>query len=374
MRKLLLTISLALLASLSLLNNASAQSDQSDRPTLNRHPSSPNATPSPAANQSSAPAASPTPRATNAQPEAEAKPSYPDLLPHYSYDSKTPLDIRETNVEKRGDVMVIELNYAGAEGDRVPAYLLVPRGNGPFAGIVWGHWLKQGSSMANKDEFLDEALALAHSGVVSVLIDAPQVRHGYTKEKDPVDGLRQASEASGKEVIDLRRAVDLLYSRRNVDHNRIAYVGHSFNAHAGAILAGVETRLCCFVLMAGEYSEEEATFASKDPKILAYRKQIGDDTLRDFFREYAWDDPAYFLGHTNQESVFLQFASGDPVTKEQAQKYLDNFNSKDKKMEYYEASHALNAAARLDRVRWLQKHLNLKKLDEKDLEAIPQLK
>lgn len=374
MQKPLLTISLALLASLSLLNNASAQSDQSDRPTLNRHPSSPNATRSPAANQSPASAASPTPDTTSAQPEAETKPSYPDLLPHYTYDAKTPLDIRETNVEKRGDVMVIELNYAGAEGDRVPAYLLVPHGNGPFAGIIWGHWLKQGSPMANKDEFLDEALALAHSGVVSVLIDAPQVRHGYTKEKDAVDGLRQASEASGKQVIDLRRAVDLLYSRRNVDHNRIAYVGHSFNAHTGAILAGVETRICCFVLMAGEYSEEEATFASKDPKILAYRKQIGDDTLRDFFREYAWDDPAYFLGHTNEESIFLQFASGDPVTKEQAQKYLDNFNSKDKKMEYYDASHALNSAARLDRDRWLQKHLNLKKFDEKDLQAIPQLK
>jgi dienelactone hydrolase len=373
MRKPLLTISLVLLASLSLLTNSTAQSDQSDRPKLNRHPSPPNATPTPDANQSPTPTASPSPNAGAAQPEADAKPSYPDLLPHYSYDPKTPLDIRETNVEKRGDVMVIELNYAGAEGDRVPAYLLVPHGNGPFAGIVWGHWLKPGSSMANKDEFLEEALALAHSGVVSVLIDAPQVRHGYTKEKGPIDVFRQAGEAGGHEVIDLRRAVDLLYSRRNVDHNRIAYVGHSFNAHTGAILAGVETRICCFVLMAGEYSEEEATFASKDPKILAYRKQIGDDTLRDFFREYAWDDPAYFLGHTNEESVFLQFASGDPISKDQAQKYLDMFNSKDKKMEYYDASHALNAAARLDRDRWLQKHLNLKKLDEKLLDEIPQL-
>ena len=106
----------------------------------------------------------------------------------------------------------------------------------------------------------------------------------------------------------------------------------------------------------------------------AYRKQIGDDTLRDFFHEYAWDDPAYFLGHTGREGIFLQFGASDSVSKDQAQKYLDEFSATDKKMEFYEAGHALNAAARLDRDRWLEKHLNLKKLDEKALEAIPQLK
>src|SRR5579862_256164 len=203
MRKQLFIASSVLFALLFSVTNVMAQStDPSQRPTLNRHPSGPNATPtpSPAANQSPTPAVSPTPNTGAAQTEAEAKPSYPDLLPHYSYDPKTPLDIRETNVEKHGDVMMIELNYAGDEGERVPAYLLVPHGNGPFAGIVWGHWLKQGSPMANKDEFLEEALALAHSGVVSVLIDAPQARHGYTLEKDPVALLRQSSESAGHQV------------------------------------------------------------------------------------------------------------------------------------------------------------------------------
>ena len=52
-------------------------------------------------------------------------------------------------------------------GDRVPAYLLIPPGGGPFPAIIWGHWLKKGSPLANKDEFLEEAVALAHSGVVS---------------------------------------------------------------------------------------------------------------------------------------------------------------------------------------------------------------
>jgi hypothetical protein len=57
-----------------------------------------------------------------------------------------------------------------------------------------------------------------------------------------------------------------------------------------------------------------------------------------------------------------------------AQKYLDRFSARDKKMDFYDAGHALNAAARLDRDRWLQKHLGVKKIDEKELEGIPQLK
>lgn len=283
--------------------------------------------------------------------------------------------MRETNVEKRGSVRLIELNYAGDGGDRVPAYLLVPPGNGPFPAIIWGHWLQKGSPLANKDEFLEEALVLAeHSGVVSLLIDAPQARHDFVEAKDLMESVKQQSDASGHQVIDLRRAVDLLYLRTYVDRKRIAYVGHSWNAHVGAILAGVDTRICCYVLMASGYSDEEELFASKDSGILGFRKQVGDDTLREYFHEYAWDDPVYFLDHTNNESIFLQFASQDPTFKAQGQHYLDLFSAKDKKMEFYDSGHALNSAARLDRARWLQKHLGIKKMDEKALGEIPQVK
>ena len=60
--------------------------------------------------------------------------------------------------------------------------------------------------------------------------------------------MRQQSDASGHQVIDLRRAVDLLSLRADVDRKRIGYVGHGFNAHTGAILAGVEIRIDSYVL------------------------------------------------------------------------------------------------------------------------------
>jgi dienelactone hydrolase len=343
-----------------------------DRPTLNRPGSNTglgSATPSPTPYQS------PVQPAQAEGNGAPLKPSYPDLLPRFDYDSHAGLEMRETDVHKRDKVRLIELNYAGAGGDRVPAYLLIPPGGGPFPAIIWGHWLKKGSPLANKDEFLEEAVALAHSGVVSLLIDAPQVRHEWVEASGgPMEAARQQSEAAVHQVTDLRRGIDLLYGRPDVDRKRIAYVGHSWDAHVGAILAGVETRISAYVLMASGYADEEETFASKDPNTIAHIKEVGEDNVREYFREYAWDDPVYFLGHTDRESIFLQFASGDPISKETAQKYLDRFSSKDKKMEFYDAPHALNAAARLDRDRWLQKHLGIKKIDEKELGEIEQLK
>src|SRR6185437_5237034 len=326
----------------------------SDRPTLNRPGSNSgigSATPTPT------PAAQPSSAEGNGEPP---KPSYPDLLPRFDYDSHAGLEMRETDVHKRGNVRMIELNYAGAGGDRVPAYLLIPPGGGPFPAIIWGHWLMKDSPLANKDELLEEAVALAHSGVVSLLIDAPQVRHDWVEAKSdagPLEAVKAESEASVHQVTDLRRGIDLLYGRPDVDRKRIAYVGHSWDAHVGAILAGVETRICCYVLMASGYADQEEAFASKDPQRMAQIKQVGEDNVREYFREYAWDDPVYFLGHTDRESIFLQFASADPISKETAQKYLDRFSAKDKTMEFYDAPHALNAAARLDRDRWLQKHL-----------------
>jgi dienelactone hydrolase len=351
-----------------------------DRPTLNRPANTGLGSATPTPTPYSSPAAQPAQAEANAEPP---KPSYPDLLPRFDYDSHAGLEMRETDVHKRDKVRLIELNYAGASGDRVPAYLLIPPGGGPFPAIIWGHWLKKGSPLANKDEFLEEAVVLARSGVVSLLIDAPQARNEWVEAKSdagPLEAAKQQSEAGVHQVTDLRRGIDLLYGRPDVDRKRIAYVGHSWDAHVGAILAGVETRIIAYVLMASGYADEEEAFASKDPQTIAHIKEVGADNVHEYFREYAWDDPVYFLGHTDRESIFLQFASGDAGSgglaayRQQAQKYLDRFSSKDKKMEFYDAPHALNAAARLDRDRWLQKHLGIKKIDETALGDIPQLK
>jgi dienelactone hydrolase len=231
--------------------------------------------------------------------------------------------------------------------------------------------------MHDRLEFLEEAVVLARSGVVSLLIDLPFVRPGFVErdvQKEPLEWMIQQNEISRQTIVDLRRGLELLLNHRHVEPQRVAYVGHSFSADAGAILAGVEKRIHYFVLMAGNYSEEEFVRASSSPVIVAWRNQVGQTKLDQYFREYAWGDPVHFVGHTDADSIFLQFATGDDVSPAEAQKELSRFSAKNKQSKIYDAGHALNNAARLDRDRWLQHVLKLKTVDEKALGEIPQLK
>ena len=53
-------------------------------------------------------------------------------------------------------------------------------------------------------------------------------------------------------IIDLRRAVDLLASRSDVDPERIAYLGVSYGGMMGGLLASIEDRLQAYVLIVGD--------------------------------------------------------------------------------------------------------------------------
>src|SRR5436190_23166370 len=130
----------------------------------------------------------------------------PDLVRHFDYDQKAPLNLKQIGVQRRATATIYDITYDSPKGGVVPAYLVVPKGRGPFAAVVWGHWCWQNSSMRNRREFLDEAVALAESGLVSLLTDHPMSRPGYVPIKDPLDE-RNATEFL-QQVIDMRRGVD----------------------------------------------------------------------------------------------------------------------------------------------------------------------
>jgi cephalosporin-C deacetylase-like acetyl esterase len=177
-----------------------------------------------------------------------------DLLHHFDYDQKAPLDIQEAGVEQRGDVAIHDISYASPKGGRVPAYLVVPKGKGPFAAVIWAHWYQDNSEFLNRKEFLEEAVALAPSGVVSLLADSPIARPGYIAPREPLDEIQ--IEHRVQQILDVRRGADLLLARSDVDPKRLAYVGHSYNAATGAFLSGIDKRFKAFVLMAGNLSDQ----------------------------------------------------------------------------------------------------------------------
>jgi hypothetical protein len=304
----------------------------------------------------------------------EQKPRVEDLAREFAYDPKAPLDVREEGKERRDGATIIDFSYASTLGGRVPAYLVVPDGQKPVAAILFGHWMMPGSPFKNRKEFLEEAVVLARSGAVSLLIDAPLVRPGFVREKEEMRQAVQSSEASRQQIIDFRRGIDLLTSRYKIGKNRLAYVGHSYDAHVGGILSGVEKRINSFVLMAGGFADEEYVFDPDNPEMRKMRERVGDDAIRAYFRKYAWDEPANFIGHSAPAAVFLQFGRQDkPITEKMARRYFELF-AEPKKIEFYDAGHALNDVARRERAEWLKMRLSLKPIDHAALARIPELK
>lgn len=303
------------------------------------------------------------------------RPRFEELVHEFDYDHRSPLDVREEGRRSQDGVTIIELSYASPRGGRVPASLVLPpAGRGPFAALLFGHWMMPGSPFRNRREFLDEAVVLARSGVVSLLTDATLIRPGFIEEKDEMRAQAQSAEASRQQVIDFRRGVDLLLARGDVDPERIAYVGHSYNAHIGAILSGVEKRIHSFVLMAGNFADEEYVFDPENAEMRKIRERIGDETLRAFFQRYAFDDPAHFIGHSAPAAIFLQFGRKDkPLPEKWARRCYQMFG-RPKKIGFYDAGHALNGQARLERLLWLAERLRLPPIDRRRLAAIEELK
>lgn len=62
-----------------------------------------------------------------------------ELLSHFDYDKSAPIGMKTIGTEKCGYVSIYDITYASPKGGVVPAYLVVPKGNGPFC------WRRLGS-------------------------------------------------------------------------------------------------------------------------------------------------------------------------------------------------------------------------------------
>jgi len=289
---------------------------------------------------------------------SQAKP-IGELRKMFAYQRNAPLDVRENGVEEKTDASIYDLSYGSPKGGRVSAYLVVPSSRkGKLAGIVFMH-----QRPGSRNVFLAEALELAKIGAVSLLIDAPFSRTGesrrdfdptVTKPKDDLDIYIQT-------VIDLRRGVDLLFSRSDVDPKRIGFIGFSYGAHTGAVLAGVEKRVKAYVIMSGAPSLTEFLRTSTIPAIVETRNSLTKEQQTDYFTTLASVDPINYIGHVAPSALFLQFGKKDRYPSEEMQMLYAKAASEPKLVKTYDAGHGLNDEARRDRAEWLLERLNLGK-------------
>src|SRR5690242_7386142 len=163
----------------------------------------------------------------------------------FAYESNRPFNLKEAGSRQESGVTIRDVNYDAYNPahKRIEAYIVEPNSRGRFAGVVFFHWL--GNSKSDRTEFLDDAIALARRGTVSLLLQ------GFFPWLEPPTEANADRQQVIDQTIEVRRAIDLLLSRPGVDSKRIAFVGHDYGAMFGGIVTGVERRIGTYVLMAG---------------------------------------------------------------------------------------------------------------------------
>jgi dienelactone hydrolase len=152
----------------------------------------------------------------------------------YDYDAAAPLAFRDAGIVNDDfPVQIHDVSYAG-EGHRVPAYLLLPpKRRGRHPAVVYLH-----GSGGTRLDLVTFAARLSLRGAITMSLDVPQ------------------SDSYRPMVVDVRRAIDVLAERSDVDPRRIGIVGYSLGAQLAALVAGVDSRPVAVGIVAGRGTPE----------------------------------------------------------------------------------------------------------------------
>jgi dienelactone hydrolase len=262
----------------------------------------------------------------------------------FAYDRSAPLRYRDAGVVNRGyPIAVHDVSYASPKGGRVPAYLVVPPGRGRRPAVVYAH-----GSGGDRTQLLVPATWMAARGAVALTISAREARGPRPAVRRGEPALEQVRSIFVQNVVDVRRAVDVLRSLPDVDPHRIAFVGWSAGARLGAVVAGVDHRIRAFDLVSGGATP------------IAEYVRLAPQGLRARIREVLTElDPLRWVRRAAPSALFFQDGRHDEVVSHGALVRLARAGSEPKRVRWYDAGHAPSARAYRDQLAWLSGRLGL---------------
>lgn len=273
----------------------------------------------------------------------------------FAYDASAELSPRFEVVERREGAVILEGSYASPGGDRVTAYLVTPEHEEKSPAVLFGHW-----GGGNRTEFLPEAIQYARAGAVSLLPDYPWARPApWRRNLRHTDDPEHDFPIYVQAVVDLRRGLDYLSSRPGVDASRLAYVGHSWGAQWGAILAGVDRRPRTVILMAGVPDSAALYMESDDPDFAELRAKnpASVNRLLEVMKPLS---AGRYVGQASPTPLYFQFARYEQLFGRPSMERYYAAAREPRSISWYPTGHDLNdPQALLDRAAWLQKHIGL---------------
>jgi len=297
-------------------------------------PVQPTPTPEPTPSPTLAPTAGPSLPVAILDPSMTAGELFDDDVP------AADLNLEERSRRPQDQAVIRDVRFTGADGQPVPAFLIAPAGRTPRAGALFLHWL--GDDFSSRDEFVNEAVALAGQGVESMLI----TQHFPWAER-PL-GVDHDRVAIGLQVRTIRRALTLL--AEEVGNVRIGLVGHDYGAMYGILTASVDHRLAAFAGMTPDSTWQNW--------FVKYFHVVAEGDVAGYAQSMADLDPISRIASV-KAPVLLQFGTADVYVSGEQATALSNAAPGGTILHSYDVGHRLNGQARDDRDAWLLDQLGI---------------
>lgn len=257
----------------------------------------------------------------------------------YADNAALPLAVKlgEANTVQGGRLE--RFSYLSTNSQRVPALLILPPGASaahPAACLVLLHGLG-----GSKEQMAGMAFFAASAGYASLVIDLyghgervrPVTQGAGSQARDLAIGVRQTA-------VDVRRGLDYLATRRDIDSGRVGLVGVSLGAIIGTVSAGVDGRIKAVALISGggDWGLILRTLSARNAP-------VGGRSMSDFkglewakvSAELAPVDPLTFAPHIAPRGLLLIHGRKDDIIVPQAASELYAAAKEPKEIQWYAA-------------------------------------
>lgn len=260
-----------------------------------------------------------------------------DLLKYYNYDGNLPLNVYEEVIEERSDHKILKVYFDSVNGERVPGLLSIPRKEGRVPCIVFLHGYG-----GSKEDIIEAAGFVAKEGYAIMAIDAEY--HGERREigkelfsPDVADSVRSVIQT----VIDLRRAVDYLETKSEIDCERVGYVGGSMGGIIGAIFVGVEPRIKAAALIVAGGNISLMIRESQHYTMLSIRECLRGEgkPYEELQRMLDPIDPLNFIGNFSPRPIVFHLGKFDEIVPAEAGRQLYEKAGEPKQIYWYDSGH-----------------------------------
>ncbi len=279
-------------------------------------------------------------------------------LSYYDYDPALPLqpelkEMPDQNERQAALRTRYRLAYDSAHDQRVTAILSIPkRFPPPYPAVILLH----GSGGHKDTDYVRIAADMfATLGYAALSIDGQyrgeRARPGRTGDIHLINSSTNR-DAWVQTVIDLRRAVDYLHSRSDIEKSKIGFLGFSQGGMIGGTFIGVEPRIAvaCLAIAGGNFVEWAKTAGFWKPE-LARTVEVNA----------AITDPIHFIGRFAPRPLLMLNAKRDELIPRANAEALFNAARDPREIIWYNSGHVLPLNAVNDIKAFFLKHLGERK-------------